>query len=89
VAHEAVPQQTWDRESVAGTGIRVSSPARFACAIRAPVVPTLRKATAERAVAVTAQPDPVNIGKLDVERARREFGFTAGVELEDGLRKAA
>jgi GDP-L-fucose synthase len=25
--------------------------------------------------------------KLDVERARREFGFTAEVQLEDGMRR--
>jgi GDP-L-fucose synthase len=34
-----------------------------------------------------SKPDGQPRRKLDVERARREFGFTAEVELEDGLRR--
>jgi GDP-L-fucose synthase len=34
-----------------------------------------------------SKPDGQPRRKLDVERARREFGFTAEVELEAGLRR--
>jgi nucleoside-diphosphate-sugar epimerase len=34
-----------------------------------------------------SKPDGQPRRKLDVERARREFGFTAEVQLEEGLRQ--